>query len=145
MGTNALIAVKQADGKVKAIYVHYDGYVRHVGKMLETHYNTLDKANAVVALGALSCLYESIECPEGHSFAKPVEGYTVAYGRDRGEIGTAADTYRNEDTFNANADCGSYDYNYIFKSGKWYFRKGGVKTWRSVSNELEIMEASDAE
>lgn len=84
MGTPAIIAIKDGEN-VTWSSVNYDGYLSHTGKMLVEHYNDAEKAKALIALGDLSVLDKSIECPEGHSFDNRVDGYSVAYGRDRGE------------------------------------------------------------
>lgn len=115
MGTNATLVVQLADGNYKVSSVNYDGYPSYALRMLREHYNDYDKAVELINLGALSILAESIECPEGHCFNTPVDGHTIAYGRDRGEdwhlvkprilsflpkkIGT--------------------DYRYVFKDGEW--------------------------
>jgi hypothetical protein len=84
MGTPAVIAVKDGDN-VTWTSVNYDGYIDHTGRMLVEHYNDAESVKALIALGDLSVLGKSIECPDGHSFDNPVRGYTIAYGRDRGE------------------------------------------------------------
>jgi len=87
MGTPAIIAFKDGEN-VTWSSVNYDGYIGHTGRMLVEHYNDAERAKALIALGDLSFLDKSIECPDGHTFAKRVKGYTLAYGRDRGETGT---------------------------------------------------------
>ncbi len=85
MSTRSRIAIKISDSEFKSVYCHNDGYPSWVGKTLLNHYNTKELALALIALGDLSSLHESIEKPEGHSFDHRIEGYTVAYTRDRGE------------------------------------------------------------
>ncbi len=58
MSTRSRIAVLQEnDGSVKSVYCHWDGYLSGVGVTLLNHYNTYQRANAVVALGGLSSLH----------------------------------------------------------------------------------------
>ena len=95
MGTRSSISVQHTDGSISEVYCHWDGYVEHNGKLLVTHYNTQERAEALVALGDISALNKSIECPAGHSFNTPAEGCTIFYGRDRGEGGTQAKKYKN--------------------------------------------------
>jgi hypothetical protein len=89
MSTRSLINVKCNDGKVRSIYVHFDGYA-HL-ETLQQHYNSQELAEQLVSLGDLSSLDENAgPPPAGHSFDHPVGGYCVAYGRDRGEKNTGA-------------------------------------------------------
>lgn len=88
MATRSTITAKTTDGKFKSIYCHFDGYVSHNGRILLEHYNDQAKIDALVNLGALSSLAASPEKPAGHTFETPIEGYCVAYGRDRGEADT---------------------------------------------------------
>ena len=90
MSTRSLINVACTDGKVRSIYVHFDGYA-HL-ETLEQHYNSQEQAELLVSLGDLSSLGEraSPKMGENHSFDHPIEGVCVAYGRDRGEDDCAA-------------------------------------------------------
>ncbi len=85
MATRSTIALEFADGTVQAVYCHWDGYLAHNGKILQEHYMDPFKVRDLVELGAISSLAPSISKPEGHSFDKSIEGYTVFYARDRGE------------------------------------------------------------
>jgi len=90
MGTRSAIGYKTAEGKVRAKYSHYDGYVAGVGKTLIEHYQAARKIAQMVELGDQSFLAEEIFPKGEHSFNKPEEGVTVFYGRDRGESNTEA-------------------------------------------------------
>lgn len=85
MGTPCTILAKTSDGLVKSITVNYDGHPQSAGKTLKTQYLEQSKIDALMNLGDLSALYESPECPEGHSYETPVKGHCIAYGRDRQE------------------------------------------------------------
>jgi hypothetical protein len=89
MSTRSTISVK-TNGIVKLIYCHSDGYPSHHLPILRGFYHSQRKAESLVALGNLSVLAISPDCPPGHSFANRVEGYCVAYNRDRGENGNEA-------------------------------------------------------
>lgn len=115
MGTRASITVK--DGSVfKTIYCHWDGYPEGVGKTLHTYYHSTKKALALIALGSISSLHPSIECPEGHTFDSRIDGYTVAYKRDRGETDVDYITYTNY--LSALRRYGD-GYNYLWDGKKW--------------------------
>jgi hypothetical protein len=89
MSTRSLINVKCYDGKVRSIYVHSDGDA-HLDTLKE-YYNSQEAVEQLVSLGDLSSLDKSAgEPPEEHSFENPVDGYCVAYGRDRGAKDTEA-------------------------------------------------------
>lgn len=127
MATYSSITVKMIDGSYKSIYCHFDGYIRQVGRILFEHYNTQEKVEALIALGNLSTLAASPECPEGHSFDNRVEGYCVAYGRDRGERQQHASTGPSVYASLLNG-VGVQTYNYIWEDGNWrvYSGDGGT-------------------
>ena len=83
MSTRSNIRVLCSDNKVRSVYCHFDGY-GHL-PTLQENYNSQELAERLVALGDLSSLAESMECPEGHDFENQVDGYCVAYCRDRDE------------------------------------------------------------
>lgn len=115
MSTTSTISTK-VNGNIKTIYCHSDGYPSHHLRILIKHYNTQEKVNALIELGDLSILDESIEKPEGHSFDTPIKGYTVAFGRDRGEKDIEARTYYNISSALSNEP---QEYNYFFINGSW--------------------------
>lgn len=82
MATRSFIA-KKVKGGVTGVYCHYDGYPKGVGAVLAEHYTDPDKVDRLIALGALS--YLAPEIGEKHPFDTPVDGWTLAYHRDRGE------------------------------------------------------------
>lgn len=118
MATRSTIAVQHADGTVSQVYCHWDGYLDHNGKLLQLNYNTQDKAEALVALGDISSLRESIEKPEGHTFDTAVDGYTIFYGRDRGETGTQAKKFKSFEEYKRKFQ--DEEYNYIYRNGEWF-------------------------
>ena len=61
MGTRSNIAYKKSDGKIVSMYCHYDGYPQYNGVMLHKHYNTKEKARALVDNGYQSGLEETVE------------------------------------------------------------------------------------
>lgn len=83
MSTQSLIAARYGN-KYKVIYCHFDGYLEGVGAMLEAHYQEQQKIDDLLNLGDISFLDEECTCPDGHSYSHPIDGYTIAYHRDRG-------------------------------------------------------------
>jgi len=120
MSTNATITViNRETGKASTIYNHWDGYPDGVLATLKEHYNTQELADAVVALGNVSTLQESIDLPPGHTFNTPTRGFSIFYGRDRGEDGQEA-FVQDIDTFVLDRHSyGKQQYNYMFVNGAW--------------------------
>lgn len=85
MATRSRIAIEQADGTVKSVYCHWDGYPKGNGRTLVEHYTDRAKVEALIALGDISILGERVEPIGEHSFNQPEDGTTVAYHRDRKE------------------------------------------------------------
>ena len=119
MSTRSDIIVHHADGSWKRVYCHFDGYIDGVGKRLFNYYSDQQKAEALVSPGDMSSLGKSCDRPPGHSFENPVEGYTVYYGRDRGENDVAGfagaslkEVWPSKDTWT--------EFTYVFDDGKWW-------------------------
>tara|TARA_A100001015_G_scaffold211101_1_gene236659 strand:+ start:3207 stop:3659 length:453 start_codon:yes stop_codon:yes gene_type:complete len=86
MATRSNIAYKTPEGKIRSVYCHWDGYPEHNGEMLKRHYNSFDRAVALVELGSISALKPNLNAQTaGHSFETPADEITIAYHRDRGE------------------------------------------------------------
>jgi len=120
MSTNSAIAMINDNEEVTAVYCHWDGYPQHVGNLLFNNYNTNEKVEALIDLGNISSLDESIECPEGHDFDNRAEGCTTFYGRDRGEENQEANIFDTLDDFVKGYKDNSYcEYLYVFAQGKW--------------------------
>ena len=56
MSTRATIACKQEDGRYAAIYLHFDGYQGHAGRVLKEHYTSIESARTLVAGGDIRSL-----------------------------------------------------------------------------------------
>lgn len=119
MGTRSDIIVQRSDGSYKRVYCHWDGYLEGVGATLQEHYNSQERAEAVVEPGDMSSLMEACDGAPGHTFKTPVEGQTIYYGRDRGEpdtdglIGASLiEVWPPEDTWT--------EFTYVWQDGKWW-------------------------
>lgn len=119
MATRSTIAVQHQDGTVSQIYAHWDGYLEHNGRLLETHYTTLELVEELVSLGDISSLRERIE-PLGtaHTFDTPENDVTIYYGRDRGEKDVSPQKFANLSDYMENG--GGQEYDYIFLNGEWF-------------------------
>lgn len=140
MGTRSAIIVKVGK-EYKGIYCHWDGYPTGlgVGAKLHIHYNSQEKAEALIALGDLSSLREKLAPEEGttHTFDNPQADVTVAYGRDRGETDpdyTHPKTGKTVEEVSNKIDCA---YIYVFRNGRWMFRASWRKTLRNLAKVAE--------
>lgn len=114
--------------------------------MLIDHYNSLEKANEILALGDISSLKENLypdpaKGPHSFDYGKQQEGVTIAYGRDRGETGTEAKTV---DLKTLQSDDSWIDYIYVFEDGRWkYFEYGQLSEGlKDVDEDLHEYYAS---
>lgn len=119
MATRSTIALELADGTVKQVYCHWDGYLEHNGAILREHYSDPAKLERLLNLGDISSLHPEFEIPKGttHSFNKPQEGITIFYGRDRGEATpcTVFDSFAN---YKKNHQYEEFEY--IMRNGVWF-------------------------
>jgi hypothetical protein len=122
MATRSTIALEFADGTVGQVYCHWDGYLEHNGAILQDHYKDPFKLRDLIDLGDISSLAASIEKPAGHSFDKSVDGYTVFYGRDRGETGIEARQFKDFEDYKKNHQYEEYEY-ILRTDGEWYVSK----------------------
>lgn len=131
MATRSRIGIENPDGTVTSIYCHWDGYPSHNGHILVNHYKDRQKVESLIALGDISSLDEQVECPEGHSFENRVDGYTVAYHRDRGE----GLRQRLNQTVNGFIRSDIEEYGYLFtQQGEWICIDGSARTQISLDN-----------
>jgi hypothetical protein len=114
-----------ADGTVRQVYCHWDGYLDHNGKLLLNHYTDLGKVQALISNGQISSLRKEIG--EKHSFDQRYDvnderrNWTTYYGRDRGETDVSYTTYTSFDDYLTNSQ--SEEYDYIMRAdGQWHVR-----------------------
>ena len=132
MGTRSTIAVVRADGSVKSVYCHWDGYLRHNGQILLDHYNSQELAEKVTSLGDISFLDERYDPIGKHTFKECEEGTTIVYSRDRGDTDAIGNTFSNLDLYHANDPNQGFDY--LFKDGQWTVN-GAVLTQELINSE----------
>lgn len=133
MSTRSSISKVNADGTITSLYCHSDGYLSHNGKMLLSYYNNQEAVDALIALGDLSFIDQYVTPPAEvtHKFDDRCPGVTVAYGRDRGETGTDAQTHDTAGFIEHWRDAW-IAYYYQWRDGKWYWGKDA----NSITNEL---------
>jgi hypothetical protein len=119
MATRSTVTAKMSDGTYRTIYCHWDGYPKHNGRILLQCYSTQEAIEKLVAPGNISVLAESCDKPAGHSFDKPVKGYTVYYGRDRGEADNEPSSGPDPLSSMLNNGYGRQQYNYLWNGEGW--------------------------
>lgn len=122
MSTNSSIAWQRLDGKYEAIYCHWDGYIRGVGKRLLENY---DESNLpkLMALGDLSVLGdEPIDYPNGWDPMVSVPDNRCLSYAARGEC-TPSMVYDSKAQYDLAAQL---EYNYLFENGTWFVWKNSV-------------------
>ena len=135
MATRSRIAIEDEKGKVRSIYSHWDGYPSHHGPILLEHFQDPTKVKNLIDLGNISSLAPEISAPEGHSFENQIKGFTVFYGRDRGEEKQEAKTHLDRNSF-LRSDV--QEYGYLFTNeGKWLFVNGHKDAYTRDFIELE--------
>lgn len=115
MSTHAIIGI--SDGiNIRAIYVHFDGYVSHTGKILNADFNTTEKIHKLMDLGDLSSIEPSYEDCD-------------AYNRDRGEIDVFSKNFVSLADFVTYGKSHYAAYNYLYEDDRWVVNKIGTNVW----------------
>jgi len=115
MSTRSMIGIQQEDGKIRAIYCHYDGYPKGVGQTLANYYQTTDKVEALLNLGDLSVLRQELgEKQDFNDYKNHNENWCLAYGRDRGEVNSEAKEFDYVGAYLEYARSSWAEYAYIF-------------------------------
>lgn len=135
MATRSTIAMKTEDGKVRAIYCHWDGYVGYNGKMLMGEYTDPAKVKQLIDLGDISSLRKDIgeKHPFDRNHEEPeldiYEDWTTAYHRDRGEEWSrvAPQTYDTVGDWVEGYDDSWVEYFYLFDGKDWLVNKYAEK------------------
>lgn len=118
MSTRSRIGMEMADGSVKSIYCHFDGYISSNGVILLKNYKDQEKVESLIDLGDISILGgEVVPSDPSHSFDSRQRGVTVAYHRDRGEDYRKPRVNKSvPDFFNSDIE----EYGYLFtQEGQW--------------------------
>ena len=122
MATRSVIAKLDNKG-AKAIYCHSDGYLEHVGRVLDGHYRDESKVDELLEHGDVSSLNENIgeKLPFNDYMLFHEKKQCRFYHRDRGEDKKEAATLggENELVKFATEKCDA-EYIYMFAFGSWY-------------------------
>ena len=117
MSTRSAIIVKSGD-IYKGVFCHWDGYPSHNGKILQEHYNSEEKALALVSLGFIDVLGPKLSPDPGipHNYQNRQKDTTRAIHRDCGEDLEIFSGNTVEEVENLISD---FEYSYVFENGFW--------------------------
>jgi hypothetical protein len=121
MSTRSAIGVVTWDGKIKAVYCHYDGYIEGVGTTLLTRYKDIFKVHQLINGGNMSALGDLIR-------------EVKYYGKDKGQGDNLPKL------FDTKADMVSYykdswcEYFYLFENDSWTVTQN--RNWKSLKEKV---------
>jgi hypothetical protein len=146
MSTRSNVSVKLANGSIKSIYVHHDGYIDGVGSMLVNHHINQEFAELVVSFGNASSICENSEpLSSSHSFWNRENGVSVYYGRDRNESDNDAITFESYDDYIQNcvksAVYWDIEFFYYFDGENWDVFAPGVHYSEPVNVKFTTVES----
>lgn len=112
--------------KYRYIYCHHDGYPEGphgVGFLLLNFYNSCEKVNELISFGDTSQIKKYVHPDKNkpHSFNNSQRNVCVFYHRDRDDDWD--DACYKEDVWKSEDDITGQDWIYLFKQGKWFYKK----------------------
>ena len=113
------IAILELDGTVKQIYCHWNGHIKHNGKILKQYYKTPELVKELISHGDLSVLAPNINPTGEHFFNTPEKGVCIYYGRDLGVSNTEFQIYKDWENFSYNHRKEEYNYLFNEKENIW--------------------------
>ena len=114
MGTRSAIGYKLPNGKIRAKYCHWDGYVEGgVGQTLQESYQAAFKIGRMVELGDMSTLAAEIDDCE-------------FYGRDRGDSPRDVDAQDYDDFDDFTTSFEGCEYFYVWNGNEWLVSTGNL-------------------
>jgi hypothetical protein len=114
MGTRSAIGYKLPNGKIRAKYCHWDGYVEGgVGQTLQESYQDAFKIGRMVELGDMSTLAAEIDDCE-------------FYGRDRGDSPRDVDAQDYDDFDDFTTSFEGCEYFYVWNGNEWIVSQGNL-------------------
>jgi hypothetical protein len=114
MGTRSAIGYKLPNGKIRAKYCHWDGYVEGgVGQTLQESYQDAVKIGRMVELGDMSTLAAEIDDCE-------------FYGRDRGDSPRDVDAQDYDDFDDFTTSFEGCEYFYVWNGNEWLVSEGNL-------------------
>ncbi len=139
MATRSFIARRTDAGVYEGVYCHWDGYPNHNGVTLLRYYASSGGVKQLLKHGDISSLGKSVG--RKHSFDNPHDGWTVYYGRDRGERRSSTEKKCFASMFQMMEYANSVgcEFLYLFDDGVWKSTSCGVQyPW--IDKEMEFSE-----
>ena len=123
MSTRSFIAMEIEGNprRYRGIYAHWDGYVSHNGVILQRCYRDPDKIRQLLDLGSISIL--APEIGQKQDFNHHINGWCLAYSRDRGEKDTEANEFMSFSEMRECAVNSWAEYLYIWDGQEWLVQK----------------------
>ena len=116
MSTRGRIGIELSDGSILSSYHHWDSYESWLGRILNTHYNSYEKASALIDGGDMSSCWTDERWTGDRWGAYPtkIEEYGPQYYSQRGEdcpprLDANLEEYLSD----------GEEYAYIFRNGEW--------------------------
>jgi len=138
MSTRSLIAI-ESDNKIKSVYVHWDGYLKKNGVVLQENYTTQAQVEALIELGDISSLGPTVGTKHPFSlydhikdapnlekeqemkddFNNQYASMTTYYSRDRDDKDVEPQTFATPtEAVNANL-AADIEFAYLFSNNEW--------------------------
>jgi len=115
MSTRSRIGIELADGSILSVYHHYDSYPEWLGRILNTHYNTKEKAAELIDGGDMSSCWTN-ERWSNDLLDRHKEEYGPQYYSQRGEDSPPR---LDSDLCEYLLPDNSEEYAYVFRNGEW--------------------------
>ena len=140
MATRSTIAKLDKNGIIKAVYCHSDGYLEHVGKVLNEHYKDESKVDELLEHGDVSSLNENIgeKLPFNDYMSFHEKKQCRFYHRDRGEKLRIEILTSEKDILDYASSCCA-EYVYMFAFGYWYVYDFENKSFVELEEELYVL------
>ena len=139
MATRSVIAKLDNKG-AKAIYCHSDGYLEHVGRVLDGNYRDESKVDELLEHGDVSSLNENIgeKLPFNDYMSFHEKKQCRFYHRDRGEKLRIEILTSEKDILDYASSCCA-EYVYMFAFGYWYVYDFENKSFVELEEELYVL------
>ena len=123
MATRSVIAKLNKETKeIKAVYCHNDGYLKHVGIVLDSHYTHPDAVDKLLSYGDISRLDENIgdkvDFGDYETILKNKQ--CVFYSRDRNEPSITHTSKDDIALLEFATELCEAQYVYLYAYGAWY-------------------------
>ena len=115
MATRSRIGIELADGSILSVYHNYDSYPEWLGRILNTHYNTKEKAAELIDGGDMSSCWTN-ERWSNDLLDRHKEEYGPQYYSQRGEDSPPR---LDSDLCEYLLPDNSEEYAYVFRNGEW--------------------------